>query len=338
MKYRKLFVPAAAALSLSLLLSGCGKTDLSSTREESAPVMVIDGYDVPYELYRYAALNHKDDYEAGLTETEAAELWLGEEGKARMAQLQEDTEDTLKFLYTTLSLAEDYGIDADGEIITYAVELAMEDIYAGYEEDMDAYLDSLAPYHMNDSVYRFLSRNQILTNDLYSAMLEAGDIETDEAVLAEMFRSDDFIRIRQILIAADNGNSAEENRAAAEAILDRLESGGDFEALLKEYGEDLFMFNNPDGYYMTRGNRHQAFEDAAFALEIGEYSDIVETEAGFSILLRCEKEEAYLEKHFDDLRQEYSNAAYNALLQAHMETLTAEALPALESYSIITMQ
>jgi len=255
-----------------------------------------------------------------------------------MAQLQEDTEDTLKFLYTTLSLAEDYGIDADGEIITYAVELAMEDIYAGYEEDMDAYLDSLAPYHMNDSVYRFLSRNQILTNDLYSAMLEAGDIETDEAVLAEMFRSDDFIRIRQILIAADNGNSAEENRAAAEAILDRLESGGDFEALLKEYGEDLFMFNNPDGYYMTRGNRHQAFEDAAFALEIGEYSDIVETEAGFSILLRCEKEEAYLEKHFDDLRQEYSNAAYNALLQAHMETLTAEALPALESYSIITMQ
>jgi len=339
MKRKKLYVAVGAAiLAVSLLFSSCGKTDLSSTKEETTPVMTISGYDVPYELYRYVALNHKNDYEAGLSEAEAASLWLGDEGKERMAQLQEDTVQSLKILYTTLSLAEEYGLDANGEAITYTLDLTMEEIYESYGNDLDLYLETLTPYHMNDSVYRFLNRNELLTGSLYNAMLEKGDITSDKTALEALFRSDEMIRIRQILIAADNGNTAEANLAKAEDILNQLMNGADFETLLKKHGEDLYMFNNPNGYYMVRGNRLQEFEDAAFALQVGEYSGIVTSDAGWSILLRCEKEEEYLQSHYDDLCQEYYNSAYNALLQAHMETLVAEELPALEQYSIFTME
>ena len=331
-------VLAACVLSVSLLFSGCGSDALASTSEELTPVMTIDGYEVPYELYRYVAMNYKNQYEAGLDESAAAELWLGDEGKALIGELESNTIDTLKNLYATLSLAADYGLTPDSALINESVSTMMDEIYESYENDTDVYLESLKPYYMNDSVYRFLTQDEVLTQELFYAMLNSGDIISDETLLREMIESDAFIRVKQILIAADNGNSAEANRAKADELHEKLESGADFETLLQEYGEDLYMFNNSDGYYIIRGNRYEAFEEAAFSLDAGEYSDVVETEAGFSILMRYDKEADYLETHFDDLCQEYFDSAYNALLQAHLTSMTVETLPALENCTIFTME
>lgn len=329
---------AAGLLSLTLLFAGCGSAALESTQEELTPVMTIGGYEVPYELYRYVAMNYKNQYEAGLDEAAAAELWLGEDGKALLETLETETADTLKNLYVTLSLAETYSLTPDSALINESVSTRMDEIYESYENDTDAYLESLRPYYMNDSVYRFLIQDEVLTEELFYAMLNSGDILSDEDALRAKIESDEFIRIKQILIASDNGNSAEDNRALAEDIHSRLENGADFDTLIETYGEDLYMFNNDDGYYIIRGNRYEAFEDAAFALDVGEFSDIVETDAGFSILMRYEKKQSYLDTHFDALCQEYFDSAYNALLQTHLDTLTVEALPALESYTIFTME
>ncbi len=331
---------AAGLLTLALLLAGCGdgQKSLASTKEELTPVMTISGYDVPYELYRYVALNYKNQYELGLDDAAAANLWLGESGQALLTELTEHTQETISRLYATLSLAAEYNLTPDSALINEAVATRMDEIYEGYENDFAVYKADLEPHFMNDSVYRFLTQDQVLTEELFYAMLNQGDITSDEAALEKMIRSDDFIRVKQILISADNGNTPEENKATAESILAQLKAGGDFEALLAEHSQDLFMFNNHDGYYICAGNRYAAFEEAAFSLEVGEYSGVVETEAGYSILMRYEKEDAYLTAHFDELCQEYFDSAYNALLQAHMETLTVEELPALDEHTIFTME
>ncbi|MBR4961088.1 MAG: peptidylprolyl isomerase [Clostridia bacterium] len=328
---------AAGLVSLSLLFTGCSP-DLSSTKEELTPVMVIGGYEVPYELYRYVAMNHRSDYENGLDEAEAAALWLGDEGKALLEALEADTVDTLKNLYVTISLAAEYNLTPDSTIINETVSTRMDEIYESYDNDMDAYLDTLEPYYMNDSVYRFLTQDTVLTEELFYAMLNAGDILSNEDALRAKIQSDEFIRIKQILIGSDNGKTPEENRALAEKIHAELKKGADFDALIDQYGEDLYMFNNDDGYYIIRGNRYEAFEEAAFSLQIGEFSDVVETPAGFSILKRYEKDSSYLDAHFDALCQEYFDSAYNALLQEHLTTITAEALPELDKYTIFTME
>ncbi len=336
-RYKK---AAAGLLTLALLLAGCGdgQKSLASTKEELTPVMTISGYDVPYELYRYVALNYKNQYELGLDDAAAANLWLGESGQTLLAELNENTQETISRLYATLSLAAAYNLTPDSALINEAVATRMDEIYEGYENDFAVYKADLAPHFMNDSVYRFLTQDQVLTEELFYAMLNQGDIISDEETLSDMIHSDDFIRVKQILIAADNGNTPEENKTKAKSILQELQGGGDFEDLLVAYSEDLYMFNNNDGYYICEGNRYAAFEEAAFSLDIGEYSGVVETEAGYSILMRYEKEEAYLTAHFDELCQEYFDAAYNALLQAHMETLTVEELPALEEHTIFTME
>lgn len=333
---------AALLLCFTMLLTGsltgCKNTDLSSTEEESTPVMTIAGYDVPYELYRYVAMNYKSQYESGLTEQEAAELWLGEDGAVLLAELNEHTIETLRNLYATVSLAAEYDLTPDSALISETVSTRMDEIYEGYDNDNSAYLEAITPYYMNDSVYRFLTQNDVLTEELFYAMLNRGDIISDEDTLNDMIHSDRFIRVKQILISVDNGNTAEENKATAEELYRQLENGADFDALVAEFSQDLYQWGNDDGYYITDGVRYEAFEEAAFSLEVGEYSGVIETEAGYSILKRYEKEEKYLTNHFDDLCQEYFDSAYNALLQEHVQTLTVEELPALEGYTIFTME
>ncbi len=328
----------AGLLLFAVLLagSGCGndKKLLQSTKEEKKTVMTVGDYEVPYELYRYVVLNIKDAYEVGRD----GDIWLGEEGAALLDRLEEDVSDTIARLYTPFLLAEDYDIHTDDELIVDSVELAMESIYESYEYDYKAYDQAISEVYMNDGVYRLISLNEVVSAELFHAMLRKGEIEDDEAALEEIFRSDAFIRVKQILISATNGKSDEENRALARDLLAQLENGASFETLLKEYGQDLTMFNNPDGMYMMRGSYYTAFEDAAFALAVGEISGVVETPAGFSIIRRYEKEETYLTAHFDDLTAAYEESVFNLRLEAALAEVTVTPTENLADYSVLTMK
>lgn len=322
-----------AALLLSCTACGDERDILESTKDELTVVKTIDGYDVPMELYRYAALNYKKDYEAGAS----SDFWLGEAGEEHLAELNEDVDKSLIKLYTTLSLCEDYGIEADSAYIKNTLDASMDAIYETYGNDYEAYLAEINTYNMNDGVYRFLVRNDILADELVAKMIDLGEITSDEEELRAVIDSDEFIRVKQILIPSDNGKTNEENYKTAEEVYAKAIAGEDFDALIDEYGGDLFMFNNPDGYYISKGSYYRSFEDAAFALDIGEISGIVETEAGFSIIKRYEKESAYIDKHFDDLCDGYIDGQYNLALEAHEAELTVENTGKLDNYPIFNL-
>ena len=59
-----------------------------------------------------------------------------------------------------------------------------------------------------------------------------------------------------------------------------------FDSLMEEYSEDPGLKTNPDGYEAYKGQMMEEFETASLALKTGEISDIVETEAGYHIILR----------------------------------------------------
>lgn len=80
--------------------------------------------------------------------------------------------------------------------------------------------------------------------------------------------------------------STENAQELAKTLLEKAKSGEDFDALIKEYGQDPGMGANPDGYVFGRSEMVKEFEDAAFALSIGEISGIVETTYGFHIIKR----------------------------------------------------
>lgn len=73
-------------------------------------------------------------------------------------------------------------------------------------------------------------------------------------------------------------------RAQAEEVLKRLRAGEDFAKLAQEFGTDGTKDKGGDLGWFGRGQMVPEFEKAAFALQAGELSDIVQTPYGFHII------------------------------------------------------
>jgi len=123
----------------------------------------------------------------------------------------------------------------------------------------------------------------------------AGAVEIPaEVVDAELERQrqlavnrQEVLRVRHIFRRADSTMTASERaaqRALAEQLLARLRSGESFEELAREFSESETARNGGllDG--LRRGVVDEAFEEAAFALDKGEISEVVTTPRGYQIL------------------------------------------------------
>ena len=71
-----------------------------------------------------------------------------------------------------------------------------------------------------------------------------------------------------------------------EQIKEQISSQEDFFRLAGEYSECGSAANGGDLGEFGRGQMHKAFEDAAFALQVGEMSGLVDTDSGIHIILR----------------------------------------------------
>ena len=100
--------------------------------------------------------------------------------------------------------------------------------------------------------------------------------------------SDEFVSAKHILVEAADEASKPEALAQIKDIKSKLDSGEDFDKLMNEFSTDPGLQTQPDGYTFTKGQMVEPFENAAFALETGKISDIVETDYGYHIIKRVE--------------------------------------------------
>lgn len=102
------------------------------------------------------------------------------------------------------------------------------------------------------------------------------------------------IRVSHLLVAWDGSlrsatrRSKDEAHQRATEALTRLQAGEDFAALASELSDDSTRMVGGDLGLLARGQMVPAFEDAAFALEPGQHSELVETPYGFHLVMRTE--------------------------------------------------
>jgi parvulin-like peptidyl-prolyl isomerase len=96
-------------------------------------------------------------------------------------------------------------------------------------------------------------------------------------------------------------------RGDAETVLAEIEAGADFAELAQEHSTGPTGPNGGDLGWFGRGMMVEPFEEAAFALEVGETSGLVETQFGYHIIRLTDRQEAFdpeLEDVIDQVRDD----------------------------------
>jgi parvulin-like peptidyl-prolyl isomerase len=112
-------------------------------------------------------------------------------------------------------------------------------------------------------------------------------IKVSEEDIKKAYAEDKTASVRHILLLTQGKPETEKPaiRKKMEDLLARAKKGEDFAALAKEFSEDPGSKENGGLYEnFPRGQMVPAFNDAAFSIPVGQFSDIVETEYGFHIL------------------------------------------------------
>jgi len=153
------------------------------------------------------------------------------------------------------------------------------------------------------------------TVDLEYIDLKLSDVESEVKVDDESLRAyyeqvkDRFVeqerrRARHILIAIDDTTDDAAAKAKAEEVLAKVNAGGDFASLAKEYSNDpVSAEKGGDLDWATRGMFVGPFEDTLFAMTKGEVRGPVKTEFGYHII-RLDDVEGGTVKSFDEVRAE----------------------------------
>ena len=171
------------------------------------------------------------------------------------------------------------------------------------EEEKAAFLTYLdEEMHIDESFFYDLVSVSLLSDKIFQSQYgEKGEGYSDEETLA--FAEDNgVLAAKHILLATVDTTTREplsdeeiaEKRQRAEDLYAELSALVDdaaaldarFDELTAEYTDDTGYAAYPDGYVFGEGEMVQEFEDAVKAMEIGQMSEIVESDYGYHIILR----------------------------------------------------
>lgn len=296
---RSVLFLVAAMLSVSLICSCSNKKDT---------VMKIGGFDVSFEHYRYLYMNIRDELLSSENDYTAEDL---------DTQIRDTVMKSLKHYASISELAKNKKISLTSDDSAYIDELVNETIsdYGSEEEFQNA----LREAYSTEDFFRYALELQQLETKLRSYMTSeaTGELAADDATIEnDVYKN--FYRAKQVLIKNDNGKSKTQNLELANKILSDALSGENFDTLIEEYSEDT----TGGDYCFTAGQLLEEFENAVSSISSGEiYSEVVETEVGYHIVMRTDITEDYINSHFDDLRSAYLARRFNETLTEYSDTL-----------------
>jgi parvulin-like peptidyl-prolyl isomerase len=121
----------------------------------------------------------------------------------------------------------------------------------------------------------------------------------------ERMRQPERVKVRHILIEVPKDATEEQRslaRRRAEDVLAKARAGEDFAALSREYSDDKRTMDTGDLPWLSREDiKLVAFQQAAFGLQKGAVSDIVESPAGFHILQGVDRQPSRIAE-FDEVK------------------------------------
>ena len=253
---KKLAVLLAAAV-MAGSFSGCGlmeNTEIVFTTGLSGEQLFKIGKSV---CTLPEAMIYVMDYQRQYEGVYGVEMWEHDFGGITFENYVKDTiVDQLASMKAITLLAGDYEVSLSNDE-EEKVSQAAEDYYGALTEEQIEYMD----LELKD--VESLYRDHALSGKVYEEITK--DVNTEV--------SDDEARI--ITVQQIRLDSAE----TAQSVKEQLDEGRDFAAVASSYSLDSQVT-----YTFGRGEHDAAYEEAAFALENDQVSNVIETEDGYYIL------------------------------------------------------
>ncbi len=303
------------------MFAGCGKENANTNTK----VVLTTGFDRD-EVFRIDSVScNRAELMVYLTNTQnqyenvfGQEIW---EQNFDGVTLEENIKETVLARIARIKamtlLANQQEITLDEEEIQLANEAAKEYFNSLNDREielLDVSLDEISTmyqeYALANKVYNYIIRdiNPEISDD------EARTI-TVEHILICSYTVD--VQGNRVPMSEQEREAAYER---AVEVYERLAAGEDFVSLMELYNED-----SVNTYSIRHGEMEQAFENAAFSLDSGAISEIVETSYGYEII-RCvstfDREQTDLNKLV--IVQERREEVFEAQYEAFVATLTKQ--------------
>ncbi|MGO1060598.1 peptidylprolyl isomerase [Planococcus sp. FY231025] len=192
----------------------------------------------------------------------------------------------------------------DQAIQILMIEKVLADKYEVTDEEVEAEFEKNKE-EMGDTFDQFLEQNNqteesykkvIRLNLLQEKALTDGVEVTDEEIQQQYERQGTELNARHILVA---------DQETADKVKKELDEGGDFAKLAEEYSTDPGSAANGGGLdWFGAGAMVPEFEEAAFALEVDEISEPVQSQHGFHIIQVTEKRQVEDQPALEDQKEQ----------------------------------
>lgn len=300
----------------------------SDKKQNERIVGTVGGYEVKYEEFRWLTLQFKDRLE----ETYGEGIWDNEESAAKyLPELQNAVYTSILANYAVLTLCDELNentgdgtkfIDINGEEETEIINNYINDTIDELGSRA-AFRQALKKNYMTEELYRFITGVDVCESILFNYYCSIGFID-DSYEAGIKYIEENFIRTVHVYIENDKDESVEANRTLANAIREKLLAGEKMSDLITKYGEDTYI-SAENGYYFTHNTYSETYEEAAFALEIDQISDVVETYSGFYVIQRLPLDTGYILLNYDStLKNQYLLAEFDKYLEECKATLSFE--------------
>ncbi len=170
-------------------------------------------------------------------------------------------------------LAEEKEITVTQEDIWHAVNVENEEEYNTLKQ-------TFLLMGITEGEFDLLARSVACGNLVFDHVSENA---TEDEMKA--FYESEFVTAKHILLTTEQKDK-ETVKKQAEELLARIKRGEDFDKLMNEYSEDPGLADYPDGYTFSQGEMVEEFENAAYALKVGQVSELIETSYGYHIIKR----------------------------------------------------
>ena len=297
--------PSASPADPSASPSADIQVDLTQTMFEFASglkdgdtALTVNGVDIPNELYLYWLAYDCYYLDSYYYQYGAAADFTNQE---IVDYLLDDVQTAVTYYAVLRQLCEENGIS-----VTSEQDADLQSQIDAYEDEngegsfqtllQSSGLSQDGFYYVNTNSYLFTSLADKLVGEPTDADLEQyvadNGIYAVKHILLKTTDKDVTDDADNVTMTADEFNA--QQKALAEDLLSQLQASDDMEALfdqlMNEYSEDGRDSDGslaaPNGYVAGPNDMIPEFEEASMALKPGELSDIVETSAGYHIILR----------------------------------------------------